>query len=526
MNKTKKLPIDESSFEKFYDNGLIYVDKTQYIARMIEEGSRYFLSRPRRMGKSLLVSTLECFFQGKRDLFEGTWIEQNFDWEWEEHPVVILDFNGIDYETPDYLERSLTRNLISWGKHYNIKLDDFGFVNIFQELIVELQKRFSKRVVVLIDEYDKAIISHLGEGIAGQDIAKRNRNILKRLFGVLKESQVTKALQFLFLTGVTKFARTSIFSELNNLSDLTLDERYSTFLGYTQTELIENFSSPLQRFAKAKQISNQQLVQEITHYYNGYRFTEDPETVYNPYSVTHCLHRQKFLNFWFETGTPTLLTKLLKERDYLFTDLEGTELKKDQLSSYDIDSLEINPLLLQTGYLTIKNFDNTFYELGFPNKEVKDSFANFVINSFFESKQPTAIQISKLSRQLLEENTEEFFQNLHAIFADIPYNLSDKKDEAYFHALTYLMLITSGIDVRCEVLTNRGRSDLVVLFQSLVYVMEFKCDQTAEAALSQIREKGYAEKYQGSGKKVILMGINFSSVARNVEEWRTETPTF
>ncbi len=519
----KKLSVDFSNFERIRREDYIYVDKTRFIHQIATRGTYYFLSRPRRFGKSLLISTLKALFEGKRELFEGLWIAEHGNWEWQKHAVIALDFNEIAHDTPENLEIGLKIALSQMAKAAGIVLETPLASSKFQELILALYQQSGLPVAVLIDEYDKPMIDHLGQGEERLKIAKANRDMLKSFFGVLKGITVSPALCFVLLTGVSKFSKVSIFSELNNLQDLTMDEEYADFLGYTQEELESCFEEHLAQFAQKLNCTVVELVQELAYHYNGYRFSRREVKVYNPFSVMNALKRQNFDNYWFESGTPTFLVNLLKQEQYNFPSLENFEAAPSVFTTYEIDNLNVEAILFQTGYATIKEFDENIYLLGYPNREVKSSFTESLLFSVSESiKRHASSQVLRLAHYLRDGKLELFFETVQAIFATIPYDIQAKRDEAYYHALFYLMISASGSHAQSSLLTCRGRIDMVVEFRDRVYILEFKCNQNAAMALQQIETKGYADRYKQDRRKLILLGLNFSTAERNLVEWQVK----
>ncbi len=374
----KKLPVGLAVFQDIRREDYVYVDKTRQIHQMVTGGKYHFLSRPRRFGKSLLVSTLWNLFEGKRELFEGLWIAEHGDWAWQKHAVIVLDFNEIGHDTPENLEISLNIVLTRTAKLAKIVLETPLADSKFQELILALQQQSGLPVVVLIDEYDKPLIDHIGQGEERLKIAKANRDILKKFFGVLKGATVSPCLRFVFLTGVSKFSKVSIFSELNNLSDMTMDLRYADMLGYTQAELESNFSDHLVQLAKQLDWSMEHLMEELAYRYNGYRFSQREVKVYNPFSVLNALDKLEFQNYWFESGTPTFLVNLLQEKQYNLSRLEGLEVDSSAFTTFDLEHLKPEALLFQTGYLTIRQVEDELYTLDYPNHEVKNSFTKML----------------------------------------------------------------------------------------------------------------------------------------------------
>ncbi|MDM8538421.1 AAA family ATPase, partial [Desulfobacterales bacterium HSG17] len=480
MKKLQKLPIGNSSFEIIRQNNQLYVDKTRYIYKMIDEGIYYFLSRPRRFGKSLLVSILNCLFQGKKELFKDLWIADK--WEWKEYPVILIDFNEIPHQNPEIFKQSLSMTLKQTAQNYNVSIES-DFVEIqFKELILSLSKKFELPVAVLVDEYDKPIISHLGKGKDGLEIAAQNRDIMKYFFGILKGVNIVPFLRFVFLTGVSKFSRVSIFSELNNLNDISMNRYYAEMLGYTQSELETCFRGYVKKFAKEYNLPQKHIIQELKRHYNGYRFSEKDIKVYNPFSVLKSLYEQAFKHYWFETGTPTFLINLLKGNNWYLPKIEDMNAVESIFSMYDLDDLKPEALLFQTGYVTIKNVRGRLYGFGYPNQEVKIAFLETLLHSYTKGISDRS-RFVLLAEYLLAEDMDAFIETMKAIFASIPYSIESKRDEAYFHTIFYLMVCASGVNANSEVLTCDGRIDLAMEFPDKAYIIEFKCNQSADVAL-------------------------------------------
>lgn len=522
MSKLQNLPIGLSSFANIRTRNYLYVDKTRHIHQMVDQGEYYFMSRPRRFGKSLTVSTLQCLFRSKKELFDGLWIAEQGQWEWKEYPVVVIDFNLIPRFNADVLRQGISLNLKQTARDCGVTLETDFIETQLQELVIGLKKKFKRHVVILVDEYDKPIIDHLGEGEEGSHIAKQNRNVIKSFFGVLKGAQVAECLRFVFFTGVSKFSRVSVFSELNNLNDITMSRKYADMLGYTQHELETYFADNIEQFSREYGQNPQEIMQKFAKQYNGYRFSERNIRVYNPFSVLRALDAKALKNYWFETGTPTFLVNILKERNYPVAKIETLQLEEIVFSVYDIEHLQPEALLFQTGYITIKDVDDNIYSFQYPNQEVKISFLKFLMFAYVPGSETDCSLYNRLCADLRQENLEAFMATVAALYASIPYTLESKRDEAYFHTAFFLMVSASGTNAQSEVLTCDGRIDLVIEFADKIYVIEFKCNQSADAAIHQIREKGYDLKFKPSGKKIILMGIDFDTEKRNVREWKTE----
>ena len=513
----QKLPLDIQAFEIMRGENYLYVDKTRHVYQMAAGGRYYFLSRPRRFGKSLLVSTLKCLFQGRKELFEGLWIAEHGDWEWQEHPVVTIDFSEIANETPQRLQSALQTALARQAEKYQLGLDGPFLQAQFGGLVLNLFQKTKMPVVVLIDEYDKPIIDHLGKD---PETAKANRDVLKRFFGVLKSGELAPILRFVFLTGITRFSKVSIFSELNNLRDLSMLEPYADLLGWTQQEVEHAFGAYIDRLAQKFGMSRQDALGTLADQYNGYRFSEKDVRVYNPFSLLNAFANLDIEDYWFENATPTFLIHLLTQVRYPLPAIEGLQVSRSVFNTFDLDFLRPEALLFQTGYVTISDVQRRIYTLDYPNHEVKRAFAESLFLALTEGSSPeTSSQVLHLSDYLKQEDFDAFFETVQAIFASIPYDLESKRDEAYFHTIFYLILSATGVEAQSSVLTCKGKLNLAVRIAEKVYIFEFKCNQRAEAAIQQIRDKQYADRYRGSGVSIFLLGINFSTETRNVAEW-------
>lgn len=521
----KKLATDIDDFEKIITEDFLYIDKTKFLAKIIESGTYYFLSRPRRFGKSLFLDTIEKFYQGKKELFQGLYI-YNFDWDWEEYPVLRLDFNRLEHSTTENLKIEIEEFLNNYADRYNLKLTSTLLSSRFEELIVKMNTKTNKKVVVLIDEYDKAVISHLSQDQKEIEIAKENQNFLKTLYDNLKP--LGKYLELVFITGISKFSKLSIFSTLNNLNELDMHPNFSHMLGYTEKELHNNFEPYFEEFASKKEISKTELYQEFKQMYNGFRFSDENIKVYNPYSIARALEAKKIDNYWFESGTPSFLVELIKSKKMDVSKLQNIEVGKDELKAYDIEKLELISILFQTGYLTIKEIeDQIIYKLGYPNLEVKKGFNLNLAKSFSKNKITVPV-VHRLKKLLVNKNIEEFIEQIKSIFSNlvninIPKSLQDR--EAYYNSLFYLittLLTDNNLNVHSEVLTSDGRIDMSVETETNIYIIEFKANQDAELALQQIKDKNYAERFKIKEKGIILIGINFDTKKRNIKNIKIE----
>jgi hypothetical protein len=514
----KKLPIGIANLREIITENYLYVDKTREIHQLITQGGKYFfLSRPRRFGKSLLISTLKELFSGNKNLFKGLWIENKI--EWKTHPVLHIDFTKIAYQTADMLQKELSVMLFQRAKEAAIQLSkDRTPVGQLEELIRGLAKE--NKVVILIDEYDKPIIDLLHD----PHQAALNRETLKTFYSVIKA--MDEYVRFAFLTGVSKFAKVSVFSGLNNLIDLTIDNQYAVLLGYTQSELEHYFKEWITAAAKVMNTSRKDLLSRIKDWYNGYSWN-GTDFVYNPFSILNFFFKNQFHNFWFTSGTPTFLVKLLRHNQKPFSEYEKYECGADIFESFEIDRINPVSLLFQTGYLTIKQARTVSpgqqrFLLDYPNTEVKDSFLKHLLADVSQTYPDTVDNsIYHLLTALNASDWDEFFAIFKSIFASIPYDIFIHQKEAYYHTVIYLVMALLGSHIQVEQHTNQGRLDAVLQTEKNIFILEFKLG-TAPEALAQIKNKGYAEKYQSLGKHITLIGIGFDPIQKNIKDWQME----
>ena len=513
-----KYPIGIQDFEYIRQNNFVYVDKTALVYQLADLGKYYFLSRPRRFGKSLLLSTFSAYFSGRRDLFKGLAIEE-LEKEWCEYPVLYLDLNSRTYSSRESLKAELNKHLIQWEEKYGIKIDSsLDPEERFYNVVCQASEQTGRRVVVLVDEYDKPLL----QAIDKPELQEEYRSMLKAFYGVLKTQD--KYIRFGFLTGVTKFSHVSIFSDLNNLKDISMDCRYVDICGITEKELHRYFDGSIRELAEGNGIRFEEASEELRKWYDGYHFCENSEGVYNPFSLLNAFDSQKFNDYWFETGTPSFLVKLLQENNYELNSLQGR--KVSGLNLRAVDSMRTNPIpvLYQSGYLTISGYDEVLrkYILDYPNEEVERGFIDYLV--------PYYTSIEKGGRDsLLDEfiesvnagEPEEFLIRLQAMLADNDYRVAGKK-ELYFQNVIYVVFKLLGFYAEVERATSRGRIDITIQTQDYIYILELKLDQKAEEALEQIKEKGYAQPFQRDSRKLFLIGVNFSSETRTVAEWVIE----
>lgn len=511
----RKLPIGIQSFEKLRSEGFLYVDKTALAYQLVKAGNPCFLSRPCRFGKSLLLSTFEAYFEGKKELFKGLAIEQ-LEQDWFRYPVLHLDLNAGKYDSREKLENLLVTQLECWEARYNVTNINPSYSLRFMNVIRRAYEQTGRRVVVLIDEYDKPLLNSIHDEVLQADFCET----LTAFYSVLKSADPW--LQFVFIIGVTKFAQRGIFSSLNQLNDISFDLAYNTLCGMTRPEIEATFAPELKQMAEENSLSYPEVMEKMTQMYDGYRFTYDEEftPMYNPFSVLSALSKLSFGSYWFASGTPTFLVEMLKKTDYDLRKLDGIEVSAASLSADRADIHNPIPMIYQSGYLTIKQFDEHFriYTLGFPNEEVEYGFLNFAAPFYTPvSERDTAFYIGKFVHELEIGDINAFLNRMEAFFADFPYDLNTKT-ERHYQVFFYLIFKLMGQFTRVEVRSATGRADAVVWTPGYIYVFEFKLDGSAEAALKQIDDKGYLIPYQADGRKLIKAGISFDAQKRNLGE--------
>lgn len=514
---SKIYPIGIQNFEKIRRDGYFYVDKTALVYQMVKTGSYFFLSRPRRFGKSLLVSTLEAYFEGKRELFEGLAIDK-LEKDWTKHPILHIDLNTEKYENLESLENILNDTLYKWEKVYGTEPSETSLPLRFKGIIRRAYEQTGNRVAIFVDEYDKPMLQAIGN----EELQKAFRSTLQAFYGAIKT--MDGYIKFAFLTGVTKFGKVSVFSALNNLIDLSMDERYVALCGMTEKEIHDNLEEDLLELADKQNMSYDEVCSELKACYDGYHFVENSVGIYNPFSVLNTFFKMKFGSYWFETGTPTYLVELLKAHHYDLHRMAHVETDADILNSVDSASTNPIPVIYQSGYLTIKEFDERFgiYRLGFPNREVEEGFMKFLLPFYANTnKVESPFQILKFVREVESGDYESFFHRLQSFFADTPYELI-RDQELHYQNVLFIVFKLIGFYVKAEYHTSQGRVDLVLQTDEFIYVMEFKLEGSAEEALNQINEKNYAQPFATDPRKLFKIGINFSSQTRNIERWIVE----
>lgn len=513
MEQLKTLPIGLQDFESLRKSGYLYVDKTELIYNLIAGGKYYFLSRPRRFGKSLLMSTIHAVFDGKRELFEGLAIADKPDIDWAKHPVLHLDLNTNRYDSKEVLDKKLDNSLSEWEQEFDCARKDLPLGMRFENVIQRAYDKTGRGVVILVDEYDKPMLQAIGN----EELQDEFRSTLKGFYGALKSKD--GCIRFALLTGVTKFGKVSVFSDLNNLKDISMDRRYVEMCGLTETEIKTTLAKHVERLADTCGMTYDEALANMKRMYDGYHFRENSIGMYNPFSVLNALDSMDFGSYWFETGTPTYLVELLQRDDYNLEAMANAKADADTLNSIDSTSKDPIPVIYQSGYLTIKDYDPEFgeYTLGFPNEEVNIGFTKFLLPWYIsKERSKSAFDLKNFVLDLRAGNTEQFVKRLRALFADTPYMLI-KDLENHYQNVIWIVSKLAGQYVQAEYMTSEGRIDLVLQTPKFCYVMEFKLDGTAEEALAQIEDKNYTLPFELNGQKIIRIGMNFSKETRNIE---------
>lgn len=517
MKKIIKYPVGIQSFSELISGGYCYVDKTKQIFDLIESSKYYFLSRPRRFGKSLMLSTIKAYFEGKRSLFKGLAIDSLTD-EWDPHPVIMLSMATYDKSKED-LEALLDGAFKPLEKEYGIETFSDKLSTRFGAIIKAAHEITGKKVVILIDEYDAPMVAHL----ENEEKRERMRNLLKSVYTNLKD--MDEHIRFAMLTGVSRFSRMTIFSGLNNLNDISLVPRFSDICGMTEEELKSTFKEGIQSLAEAYDTDFNGALKILKDNYDGYHFTEGCPDIYNPFSLVLALYNQKIGSYWFSSGTPTFLINQIKNSDAFLPELFNTDTTPASLS--DIETFRSNPvaLLFQTGYLTIKSYSREYdaYTLGIPNKEVKDGLCNALLGIYLDKvHSDIALPLLKMRMDFNQGKTEEAIEKLKSFLAGIPYDLSNDKPEIYFENNLFLIFCILGMDAATEWKTSRGRIDILLKTPKYLYVIELKLNKSAQQALAQIDTREYSLPFHADGRKIIKIGLNFSSATRNIDEFEID----
>ncbi len=526
-----KYPIGIQTFEQIREDGYVYVDKTDMVYALAHEGKIYFLSRPRRFGKSLLISTLENYFLGRKEVFKGLAIEK-LETEWKEYPVFHLDFNGDDYKQDGVLENTLENYVSDFEEKYKVVKKSISLGRRFKNVLEESHRQTGLRAVVLIDEYDKPILDVLDQDITvdfqGNKVSleDRNRDILKGFYSTFKLAD--RDLQFVFLTGVTKFSQVSVFSGFNQPEDISMAPQYESLCGITEEELYTTFDEPIQKMAEVYDCTEEEMKMKLKKQYDGYHFSDNLTDVYNPFSILNTLKKQRIQDYWFKSGTPTYLVRLLSHFKENLNELTGKYYAPKEFDDYKADVERPLPMIYQSGYLTVKGYDrdmNTFL-LDFPNDEVKEGFVTLVANNYFGIKEDTDSWVRSAVISLRQGELDIFRTQLTSFLASIPYSMrrkeNEREKERYFHYTFYLLLrLMSVYTVYTEKQQSQGRVDCIVETKDYIYIFEFKLDGTAEEALQQIEEKGYSKPYATDSRPVFKIGASFSSETGTICDWKS-----
>ena len=509
-----KYPIGIQNFEKIREGGYLYIDKTDLVYDLANNGIYYFLSRPRRFGKSLLISTLEAYFSGRKELFEGLKIAE-LEKEWKEHPILHLDLNTKKYEDKSSLDAILNMHLEIWEVAYGDEKKDRSPEERFMYVIKRAFEKTGKQVVILVDEYDKPML----QAIDNDALQDEYRNTLKAFYGALKS--MDRYIRFALLTGVTKFGKVSVFSDLNNLRDISMEFAYSGICGITKEELHTAMGESIAELGAANGMTVEETKMKLKEMYDGYHFNNRCMDIYNPFSILNTFAKKEFGDYWFETGTPTFLVELMKGCKYNLKKLMREYATADSLNGLETFRKDPVPILYQSGYLTIKDYDEEFktYILGFPNKEVENGFIKFLLPSYTGMDgSDAAFEIISFVKDVRAGNTDAFMKRLQSFFADTPYELV-RDLELHYQNVMFILFKLLGFYTQAEYHTSEGRIDMVVKTPDYIYVMEFKLDGTAEEAMQQIESKDYSLPFECDGRKLVKIGVNFSNEKRNVERW-------
>ena len=509
-----KYPIGIQNFEKLRTDGFVYVDKTREMYELANGGIYYFLSRPRRFGKSLLLSTFRAYFEGKRELFDGLALAE-LEHEWTKYPILYLDLNARNYSDREALLAELNRHLEAWEALYGDEFKDRAVEERFLQIIQKACRQTGRRVVILVDEYDKPMLQAIGN----KDLQDAYRSILKPFYGCLKTCD--EFIRFAFLTGVTKFGKVSVFSDLNHLTDISFDRRYADICGMTEAELHSYFDSSVALLAEENGMSKEECYARLKRDFDGYHFCNGAQGMYNPFSLLTTLEKRQFGDYWFETGTPTFLVHKLQKANYRLDDMTREELTADTLNSIDIMDENPLPLLFQSGYLPIKDYDEEFrlYRLGFPNREVEEGFTRFLYPTFTpDTRSKGDFSLPLFVRDIRSGNAEGFMRRLSAMFADGDYRVVGD-EEIYFQNTLYVIFKMMGFYVDVERHTSDGRMDILMQTADYIYILELKINQNAAVALQQIEDKGYAAPFAADSRRLFKIGINFNSAQRKIDDW-------
>ena len=510
----RRYPLGIQTFQKIIEENMLYVDKTELIYKLTQSYSYVFLSRPRRFGKSLLVSTLASYFRGEKELFKGLAMER-LEKQWKKHPVIHLSLASVKEIEPEKIEESLSDRLRDIESQFGIERKSNILGSRLKAIIQQTTEQYGEKAVVVLDEYDAPLLNVLHD----EQRLTQVRQLMRTLYAPLKDCD--PYLRFVFITGISKFSQLSIFSEINNLKVISMMPEYATLCGFTQQEIEENFQDGIKRLAEKEELTVEQTLDKLRQTYDGYHFAANSPGVYNPYSIINALSDGTFDNYWFSTGTPSFLVEMLRKFHTDISRIDGSEAEVAEFDAPTENMKSILPLFYQSGYITIKHFDRKakLFTLGFPNKEVKTGLMD---NLYTYYVAPTldyrATNIWRISKGLLEDDPETSLQTLQAYLESIPYQDS-RFDENHYTQMLYVIFSLLGLHVDSQVRTAKGRLDVVVKTDDHIYVMEVKLDRPAQEAIEQIDSKNYLLPYTLDGRQLTKIGISFSTEERNVTEW-------
>lgn len=512
--KEDKYPIGQQDFKALRELGFTYIDKTVFIEKIVKGSQYYFLARPRRFGKSLFLSTLRYFFEGERTLFKGLYID-TIDWDWESYPVLHLDLNTDRFADPGKLDGVLDAMFSEWEKRYSVEAVGMSYSQRFRNIIKAAHEKTGKRVVILVDEYDKPLVGNLNK----TDNFEYYRTQLASIYSNFKSG--AEHIRLVFLTGVSRFSKLSVFSDLNNLKDITFSNEYADVCGITEKELFDNFQMGISKLAENEGVTYDEACELLKQNYDGYRFARHGSDIYNPWSVLNAMDESGIGNYWNETGKPTIVAEALKRVNANLERVFDTYISLRNLQGLDLLDLNPTALLYQTGYITIKSYNPQLrqFRLGIPNREVKEGFFNELLPYYQKSKlnQPKEV-IGEMVRSFILGQPEQAMKAMQAYFAGIDYSLRIE-NENNFHNAFYLLMDLIGLDTKAESHTSEGRIDIEIKTEDYIYIIELKYDHSAQEALRQIEENHYARKYNVDSRNIFMIGVEFSSITRCIENW-------
>ena len=509
-----KYPIGQQSIEVIRSHGYVYVDKTKYIETIINGSQYYFLGRPRRFGKSLFLSKLKCFFEGKRELFKGLYAD-SMDWDWEEYPVLHLDLNISKYNSEKELDDVIEQHLLNWEREYDIIPDVSSYSVRFSQILRLISEKTGKTVVILVDEYDKPLVNN----IHNPELFNKFRDTLAALYSNFKSG--ADYIRLVFLTGVSRFGKLSVFSGLNNISNISFVSEFASICGISEEELLENFQEGIKTLGEINGQTEEETVAELKRRYDGYHFTEVSPDIYNPFSLLNVFDKSRYSNYWIESGTPELLVTQLKRADVDLAKLMSARSNEAVLSGLDIDNMSAVALLFQTGYLTIKGYNSRarLFQLGLPNDEVREGFLEYLLPAYSSVKKDDApVFIYDFQTEIEEGRVDEFMRRLQSFFSGTSYEMKTEEERNVQNAM-FILFRLLGLSVDVEYRTSDGRIDILVRTDRYVYVMELKYDRSAEEALAQIERKEYSLPWAVDSREIIDIGINFSTSRRTIDSW-------